>query len=50
MYVTVEGGTIGKRTGSSRRMEKETGKPNRVRTINGYYIYIIYIMDIIYNE
>ena len=37
--MTVESGTIRKRTGSSRSGERETGKANKLRTINGCYIF-----------
>ena len=34
----VEGDPIGKRTGPSRSVGRETGKANRVNVINGYYV------------
>ena len=37
VFVTVEG-TIGKVIGPSRRIDRNTGKANGVKVINGYYV------------
>ena len=44
---------IGKRTGPSRRVDRDTGKANRVKVINGYYILdenVVKSMSVFYSK